>query len=323
MKQIIFLIALVVSIHSYSQDPHFSQYLSSPLTLNPALTGSFDGLYRITGNYRQQWWSVGSPFNTGTVSFEHQIFKNKIGDNDRFAIGGLLLLDESLGGGLKSTYASISTAYHIALDAQGRNRFGAGFQTTYGNRRINESKLTFANQFTSGGFNTALPSGELSLNNLKPFTDINTGIVYVHQDVNNFYQMSASVYHLTQPRQTTLNDDNSRIPRRFSLQAVGDFKLNQSGNRFMISGLFMVQGGATEFNIGGAFGYNLSNEASTRFIYGGVFYRLKDAVYPYVSYKTASLQVSLSYDAVVSSLNQVTPKTGSLELSVIYINHKK
>ncbi len=30
-----------------AQDPNFSQFFSSPLTLNPALTGKFDGSYRI------------------------------------------------------------------------------------------------------------------------------------------------------------------------------------------------------------------------------------------------------------------------------------
>jgi hypothetical protein len=31
----------------YVQDPHFYQYFSSPLTLNPANTGNFDGPYQV------------------------------------------------------------------------------------------------------------------------------------------------------------------------------------------------------------------------------------------------------------------------------------
>lgn len=323
MKKILLLCTVFLSLNSYGQDPHFSQYLASPLTLNPALTGSFNGSYRITGNYRQQWWSVGSPFNTGSVSFEQKLLQNKIEENDRFAVGVLLLLDESLGGGLKSTYASMSTAYHKALDEQGKNRLGIGFQATYGNRRINPARLTFANQFASGGFDTNLPSGEASLNNLKPFIDVNTGIVYSHQSETNFFQVNASVFHLARPRQTTLNDDNSRIARRYSLQAGGDLKIDASGNRVMFSGLFMEQGGATEYNIGGAYGYSLSNGETEKYLYGGVFYRLNDAVYPYLSYKVENWQVSLSYDAVVSSLKEASPKNGSFEISFIYIGNKK
>lgn len=323
MKKILLLCAVFFTHYSFGQDPHFSQYLASPLTLNPALTGSFHGSYRITGNYRQQWWSVGSPFNTGSVSFEQKLLQNKIEENDRFAVGALLLLDESLGGGLKSTYLSMSTAYHKALDEQGKNRLGIGFQATYGNRRINPARLTFANQFTSGGFDTNLPSGEASLNNLKPFMDVNTGIAYSYQSEVNFFQINVSVFHLARPRQTTLNDNHSRIERRYSIQAGGYFKLGKTGNRIMLSGLFMEQSGATEVNFGGAFGYHLDDGKSTKHIYGGAFYRINDAWYPYLSYKTESWQLSLSYDVITSSLQEASPKNGSMEISFIYIGKKK
>ncbi|MFM8373256.1 MAG: type IX secretion system membrane protein PorP/SprF, partial [Bacteroidota bacterium] len=40
-----------------AQDPRFSQYYASPWNLNPAMTGLFNGSWRITGNYRDQWGS--------------------------------------------------------------------------------------------------------------------------------------------------------------------------------------------------------------------------------------------------------------------------
>ena len=39
-------------------DPHFSQYYVYPAWLNPALTGAFDGDYRIAGIYRSQWGNI-------------------------------------------------------------------------------------------------------------------------------------------------------------------------------------------------------------------------------------------------------------------------
>ena len=35
-----------------AQDPHFSQYFSSPLTFNPAFTGYFEGTHRFAVNIR-------------------------------------------------------------------------------------------------------------------------------------------------------------------------------------------------------------------------------------------------------------------------------
>jgi hypothetical protein len=50
-------------------DPHFSQYYVYPAWVNPALTGIFDGSYRVSGIYRNQWGNVSSPFSTPRSKF--------------------------------------------------------------------------------------------------------------------------------------------------------------------------------------------------------------------------------------------------------------
>ncbi len=40
-----------------AQDVHFSQYYTFAQALNPALTGNFDGSYRVALIYRNQWSS--------------------------------------------------------------------------------------------------------------------------------------------------------------------------------------------------------------------------------------------------------------------------
>src|SRR5687767_296502 len=56
-------------------DPHFSQYYVYPAWLNPALTGAFDGKYRVSGIYRNQWGNI-SPFSTPGFSVEVTTEKN-------------------------------------------------------------------------------------------------------------------------------------------------------------------------------------------------------------------------------------------------------
>jgi hypothetical protein len=58
--------ALITAVSA--QDPNFSQFFASPLTLNPALTGKFDGVYRVAGNYRNQWPTIYNAFTTYTAS---------------------------------------------------------------------------------------------------------------------------------------------------------------------------------------------------------------------------------------------------------------
>jgi len=47
-----------------AQDPSFSQFFASPLTLNPALTCKFNGDYRAESNYRNQWPDVNKAYIT-------------------------------------------------------------------------------------------------------------------------------------------------------------------------------------------------------------------------------------------------------------------
>ena len=53
---------------SFAQDIHFSQFNNSPLNLNPAQTGLFNGDWRFVGNLRNQWSSVPVPYRTFSLS---------------------------------------------------------------------------------------------------------------------------------------------------------------------------------------------------------------------------------------------------------------
>src|ERR1700712_3430420 len=108
----IILISFCISFSIKAQDPHFSQFFASPLTLNPALTGKFDGNLRIAGNYRNQWPTINNAFTTPTISADFTILNNRLPENDRWGLGILAVTDKQADGVLKNSYYSISTAYH-------------------------------------------------------------------------------------------------------------------------------------------------------------------------------------------------------------------
>ena len=78
-----------------AQDPHFSQFFASPLTLNPAFTGKFDGQLRLAANHRDQWPSIPKAYVTTSASVDFSILKNKIPEGDVFGIGIAGLSDQS------------------------------------------------------------------------------------------------------------------------------------------------------------------------------------------------------------------------------------
>src|SRR6187551_3073186 len=154
MKRTFLFITLLLSLSfsATAQDPHFSQFFASPLTLNPAFTGKFDGTLRIAGNYRNQWPAFNNVYTTSTLSVDFDILKNKLPYFDRWGVGILALTDQAGSGLIKNNYLGISTAYHKSLDEDGFKQLGIGFQGTYGQKRLDRNKLYFEDQLTPFGF---------------------------------------------------------------------------------------------------------------------------------------------------------------------------
>ena len=91
----------------------------------------------------------------------------------------MLMADQSMNNAFTSTYASGALAYHARLSE--KQQLGLGLQASFGNRRLDYSKLTFGEQFTSGGFDMALPTGEMALSKMKSFISLGAGILYRYQ----------------------------------------------------------------------------------------------------------------------------------------------
>ena len=202
MKRFIITLTICafVGIPAFAQDPNFSQFFASPMTLNPALTGKFDGVYRFAANYRNQWPTINNAYTTMTASFDMGIMKNRIPEFDQFGVGLMAYSDKAGNGALNSTYYALSVAYHKALDENGYHQIGAGFQGTYMNKRLNTAKLTFQDQLTPMGFTgvtqESFSSSQVNLN----YFDVNAGIIYngSTNGYNNFY-FGASMYHINRP----------------------------------------------------------------------------------------------------------------------------
>ena len=178
MRKLLCFFLCCFSVFSVTaQDPNFSQFFASPLTLNPALTGKFNGDLRLAGNYRNQWPTINNAFTTYTVSADLNILQDRISEIDQFGVGAMAFSDQSGNGILKNNYLGLSTAYHKGLDENGYNQIGAGFQATYVNKRLDITNLKFEDQLTSLGF-TGVTSEVFSANQISlSYLDVNAGIL--------------------------------------------------------------------------------------------------------------------------------------------------
>ena len=65
---LVFFTFLIMLSLVQAQDIHYTQFYASPLNLNPAAAGSFNGDYRFAANYRNQRSSLGTPYTTMSLS---------------------------------------------------------------------------------------------------------------------------------------------------------------------------------------------------------------------------------------------------------------
>ena len=320
-RKIILLLMFCYGGLLYAQDPYFSQYYSSPLTFNPALTGYFNGAHRLAVNYRNQWANISSPYQTGSVSFDTRIMENKIAANDKWGIGIQALYDQSGAGVYKNSYVSVSTGFNKGLDAEGNQSIGIGVQAAYARHVVDFSKISFASQFTSSGFDLSVPSGETINNRSVGYTDLNIGILYNYgDDAGNNFNIGASVFHLLTPSLSFFSAQNNSIARRYTFHTSALLQANER-DQFFFSSNFMQQAANNQTVVGMAYGWNLGN--ADAHLYTGAWLRVKDAIYPYIGIRTPDYQLGISYDITHSDLKKANGFTGSSELSFIYFFSRK
>ena len=294
-------------------DPHFSQYYMNPLWLNPALTGVFDGNYRVSVVQRQQWANI-APFTTSGLSADMTTEKNlNLGVN---------FLQQSAGDvGYKYTTGSLSLSYSgIRLGRSGDKMITFGMQAGFLGRSINVADIQVNEQYQNG-----LVVGQADISKIKPSVstfDLAAGVFYFDADpdkkVNLFGGFSAG--HLTQPNNPFLSASaNAKLPVRYTGHAGANIYLSDRA-QFVPNLLWMNQGNTNEEMIGGYVQYEL-NPATD--ITGGVNYRINDAISPYLGLKYTDFTFGLSYDVNSSQLGRLVSGSGGWELSLMYTDSKK
>ncbi|MEO5647196.1 MAG: PorP/SprF family type IX secretion system membrane protein [Chitinophagaceae bacterium] len=318
IKNIVNLIMLSFSLTAVdAQDLHFSQFFNSPLTTNPANTGFIpDADYRIGVHYRNQYSSIMKvPYKTMSIFGDAQLFRDRF-ENGWLGLGGVILHDVAGSGSLTSTKAYASVAYHQMLGFS--SLLTAGFNLGYANKRIDQSKLTFPDQFDGKFFDNKLPTSVNLTNNSVGYFDMQVGMNYAYfPNENTYVNAGYSIHHVNRPKESFFSDlnDSNRIAMRHIGFLNAILKLNEN---VIISpnAYYTNQASASELVLGLNGAYNLSGDGVKQFI-GGLYYRLGDAVIPMAGFELNNLRFTFSYDVTTSGLKTYNKSQGALEFSLI------
>ncbi|MCP4441771.1 MAG: type IX secretion system membrane protein PorP/SprF [Aureispira sp.] len=332
-----------------AQDPRYSQYYAAPLRVNPALTGVFDGTWRVGANYRTQWGSVlGKAYNTFafTGDLKVPVFKS-----DFIGIGFSAMSDVSGESAYNTTELSLGINYQKKLSGRRSYRRGgmesyltAGVQVGFGQRSVKWKNLTYSTQYVQGDntYNQSIYSGENpNVRATRLYPDFNAGLMWygIMGNRKNVYA-GLGMYHLTRPDISLFNrppvDSNGmsfgtpveKLYSRWTVHAGGEFLIGGNSSPIsLLPGLVaMFQGPSMEINFGLSMKYQGFRNDDFAFKLG-IWSRLAnkldsgidaDALIFLVGIDYLGFQFGVSYDVNISSLSPQTNGRGSLELSVMY-----
>jgi type IX secretion system PorP/SprF family membrane protein len=297
-------------------DPHFSQFYMFPTYLNPALTGAFDGNVRLTGIFRNQWNSIGSPFKTIGVSGDFTT-------NKSMNFGGGVLNQTAGDGGYSYLTANGSAAFTgVRWGTDGTQHLVIGVNAGIVNRSFNPNKLTFGDQWNPiTGYNPGNATTEAFSQTSSTVFDAGVGALYYDGKAGkkaNLY-LGASANHITQPNDPFSVNGEAKLPIRYSFHGGVKIAVNDQFS-FTPNALFMNQAGASETMVGLYSQFRVTNTSDLMF---GVNYRHQDAIAPFVGITINGLVIGLSYDSNISDLGRTISGTNAFEFSVSFIGKKK
>jgi type IX secretion system PorP/SprF family membrane protein len=319
LNVIIFVIAFLFFFKNniLAQDVHFSQFLTTPIFINPANTGTSDEDTRFATNYRNQWSNIDVPFTTFYCSLDKKLFLF----DQQFGIGGFIIHDQS------STY--LATDKFVLSLSYSRfyknNLFVFGIQPGFVNKYYNNG-LTFGSQFdaSSERFNYNLPSGENNLNSNIYYFDLNMGFLWKTHIKTILPVAGFSISHLTRPVESfATGASGTRLPLKYLFHGQATIPID---SKYDVVPCFMFgyTRGAREFLGGAVEGYCPQNFfVPVKKIYIIDMFRVNpiiniDAFVIGAGVRFLALDIGITHDINVSSLHNATNFNGAFEISLLY-----
>ena len=303
-KFILFILFLFYSFFLNAQYINYSQFYSSPHSLNPALSGSGE-FGRIGVIYRNQWPLIDNGYQFFTSWIDYNLAKSNFSFGINFS-------NEKVGiNSLSTSHVSPSLSYEINLSYDWVIR--SGIQISYTNSNFDSQNLLFYDQFQQNG------SINPTLENLSAFEKVNylnlaVGLIAYSNNV----WLGVSIYNLPKPN-ISFSDNIENLARLYSFHGGYNLKLNKISkhNLSLVPAFnFRIISNISQLDLGSYLNLNP--------ILFGIFYRGVpissnnniESIIGILGVKNRNFSVSYTYDYSLSELKGLT--WGAHEISLIY-----
>ena len=324
-KSVTLLLSLFVFAQLLTaQDQHFSQFYSSPLTLNPGFTGVFNGDIRAYTLYRMQWFTVTTPYKTFTVSLDGPIFKKKMKNQDFFSAGINFSNDNQGTVRMKTNAYNAMFSFTKFIGGRQKHNITLGYEIGYATRSATLATLKWDSQWDGTEYYAGLPSGEPGGGAIG-YMDMSTGLVWNFNTDHLFRSaMGFSFQHFTAPNVSLVGGYDKLYPK-LGFQWLVNYKLSETSNTTLEPALNVAQQGSSVLvDAGLSAKFVLSDRshytdnAKDKAFHIGIYYRLHDAMFVTFKYDFADFTGSLAYDVNISGLTPASHTVGGFELMLAY-----
>jgi type IX secretion system PorP/SprF family membrane protein len=199
-----FVLMLIACLNASGQDHLYSQFYNAPIYLNPALTGQFDGDFRVSLLYRNQYTTSGNNSNYLTASADYTL------PEYNSAVG--LMFNRSSEGNAFLNANNVAGVYSYTIGGDDYI-LSFGLQVGISNRSIDYSKLIFDDQIdpTIGIIPGATSAADALTFNSKYYFDAGFGINYVLGS----FMAGGSLQHLNGP-----DDSFTGVPEKLPIRGT-------------------------------------------------------------------------------------------------------
>jgi len=324
---------------THAQDQQFSQFFAAPLTLNPALSGAFNGQYRVGLVYRNQWQNqLESPMVSYAAAADFRFGLESRGKKSQDGLGaGLLFYADRFGNtGFSTNQVAVSAAFHKSLSDFNDQYLTLGAQIGIAQRNVNFENIFFQDQFNgTDGYDN--PTAEPFPENNFTYSDFGVGLNYtwIPQSGAGLFA-GAAIHHIMEPQVSFFtnaenpedNNDN-KLHRKITAYLAGQLPLS-SLVQFHPRALIHIQGPHRMVNAGSNIRLVINEFAGTAIHLGGWARVVKgtqapfvmDAVVAMAGFEFNNILLGLSYDIGVSSLDVGNPtRRNVFEVSVAYLGN--
>ena len=318
LSAILFILVFSADNKLVGQDFHYSQFYNAPFTVNPALTGIFNGDERVVGSIRDQWRSIDVPWFNFSLGYDRKFYPRK-SNKGFFGAGASFNYDTQGDSKLQLSNINLSGSYTRVLNKT--NLIGIGGMIGFASRAFNPDNLTWDRQWDPATFTLGTgSSGENFEFQRFSFLETSLGLNYRWQKTaRRKLDIGIAGYHLTTPSSRfyagTIEES---LPIRFSISGIFSRELTDKLD-LQLDALYQRQDVYNEFVGGGYLNFYLNQNRGKEFQFrAGLGYRTRQAIFPKIGLEFNNLFVAASYDIYINDTSR-DHGGGGPELHIRYI----